>query len=54
MLVLYIGKKCINRLAKKGLLENINNIELSTYEYCLVGKITRKLFGKGTRAKVPL
>ena len=27
---------------------------MSTCEYCLIGKTTRKPFGKGTRAKIPL
>ena len=44
----------MNRLAKEGLLGNLNKVELSTCEHCLVGKTTRKPFGKGTRAEFPL
>ena len=44
----------MNGLAKEGLLGNLNKVELSTYEHCLVGKTARKPFGKGTRAEFPL
>ena len=44
----------MNRLAKEGLLGSIGKIELTNYEYCLVGKITKKAFGKETTADNPL
>ena len=44
----------MNRLAKEGLLGSLNKVELSTCEYCLVGKTTRKPFEKGTKAITPL
>lgn len=44
----------MNRLAKESLLGNIDKIELSTCEYCLTKKTTRKLFRKGIRAEAPL
>ena len=43
----------MNRLAKEGLLGNLNKVKLSTCEHCLARKTTRKPFGKGTRAKLP-
>jgi transposase InsO family protein len=50
----HIGQQRMQRLAKEGLLGNINKVELSTCEYCLIGKTSRKPFGKGTRADSPL
>ena len=44
----------MNRLAKEGLLGNLKKVELSACEHCLVGKTTRKPFGKGTRDEFPL
>ena len=46
----HIRQSQMNRLAKEGLLGTLDKIELSTCEHCLVGKTTRKPFGKGTRA----
>lgn len=40
----------MNRLVKEDLLRNIDKVGLSTCEYCLIRKITRKLFEKGTKA----
>ena len=39
----------MNRLAKEGLLDPIGKIEFTNCEHCLVGKITKKPFEKGTR-----
>ena len=50
----HIGQNWMNRLAKQGLLPNYDKVDLSTCEHCLVGKSTRKPFGKGTRANFPL
>ena len=50
----HIGQSRINRLAKEGLLENLNKVKLSTCEHCLAGKTVRKPIGKGTRAEFPL
>ena len=44
----------MNRLAKEGLLGNLNKAELLTCEHYLARKTTRKTFGKGTIAKFPL
>ena len=44
----------MSRLAKQGLLGNLEKVKLSTYEHCLKGKLTRKLFGKATRVEFPL
>ena len=50
----HIGQQRMNRLAKEGFLGNINKVDLPTCEHCLAGKITRKPFGKGTRAEYHL
>ena len=50
----HIGQSRMNQLAKEGLLRNLNKVELSICEHCLVDKTARKPFGKGTRAKFPL
>ena len=50
----HIGQQRMNRLAKEGLLANIDNVILSTCEFCLAGKTVRKPFGKGTRAEFPM
>ena len=50
----HIGQSRMNRLAKERLLGTLDKIELSTCEHCLVGKTTRKPFGKGTRVESPL
>ena len=44
----------MSRLAKQSLLGNSKKVELSTCEHCLKGKLTRKLFGKATKAEFPL
>ena len=44
----------MNRLAKEGLLDNIEKVDLSICKHCLEGKTTRKPFGKGKRAEFPL
>ena len=50
----HIGQERMNRLARDGLLGSITKVDLSTYEYCLQGKATRKPFGKVVRAELPL
>ena len=42
----HIGPSQMNRLAKEGLLGNLNKVELSTCEHCLAGNTTIKPFGK--------
>ena len=42
----HIGQIQMNRLAKKGLLGNLNKVELSTCKHCLAGKTVRKPFEK--------
>ena len=50
----HIGQERMNRLACDGLLGPITKVELSTCEYCLQGKATRKPFGKAVKAELPL
>ena len=50
----HIGQERMNRLARENLLGQFTKIDMLTCEYCLVGKITRKPFGKGTRAEIQL
>jgi len=50
----YIGQNRMYRLAREGLLGNIDKIDLPTCEHCLAGKSIRKPFGKGLRAQTPL
>ena len=50
----HIGQERMNRLAKENLLGQLSKVDMSTCEYCLAGKTTRKPFGKGTRAETPL
>ena len=47
----HISQHWMNRLIKEGLLPNYENVDLSTCEHCLVGKSTKKPFGKETRAE---
>ena len=42
------------QLAKQGLLGEVSNMEMFLCESCLAGKATRKPFGIGTRAEIPL
>ena len=42
----HIGQSRMNRLAKEGLLGNLNKVRLSICEDCLVEKTARKPFGK--------
>ena len=44
----------MSRLAKQGLLGNLEKVKLFTCKHCLKGKLTRKSFGKATRAKFSL
>ena len=44
----------MNRLAKENLLGQLSKVDMSTCEYCLAGKTTRKPYGKGTRVETPL
>lgn len=50
----HIGKDRMNRFAKEGYLGYFTKIEMPTYENCLVGKITRKAFGKTKRFEFQL
>jgi hypothetical protein len=50
----HIGQDRITRLAREGLLGPLTKVNLPICEHCLAGKSTRKLFGKGIRATVPL
>ena len=50
----HIGKDRLDRLAKTGLLGELSRIDLPICEHCLQGKLTRKPFGKTTRANFPL
>ena len=50
----HIGQDRMSRLAKEGLLGNIDKVELPNCEHCLKGKMARKPFGKATRADTPL
>ena len=50
----HIGQERMNILAKENLLGQLSKVDMSTCEYCLAGKTTRKPFGKGTRAETPL
>ena len=47
----HIGQEIINRLVKEYLLSQFTKIDISTCEYCLVGKTIRKPFEKGTRVE---
>ena len=44
----------MNRLAKEGLLGQIEKVNLPNCEHCLKEKMTKKLFGTGTRTDNPL
>ena len=50
----HIGQHRMNRLAKEGLLGNIEKVDLPICEHWLVGKMTRKNLEKGKRAEFPL
>jgi hypothetical protein len=50
----HIGQDRMTRLAREGLLGPLAKVNLPTCEHCLAGKSTRKPFGKGIRATVPL
>ena len=50
----HIGQDRMNRLAKEGLLGQIEKVDLPNFEHCLKGKMTRKSFETGTRADNPL
>uniref|UniRef100_A0A2N9FDK1 Integrase catalytic domain-containing protein n=1 Tax=Fagus sylvatica TaxID=28930 RepID=A0A2N9FDK1_FAGSY len=50
----YIGQDRMTRLAREGLLGPFAKVNLPTCEHCLIGKSTRKPFGKGIRATIPL
>ena len=39
----------MNKLVKEGLLPNYDKVYLSTCKHCLIGKSTKKSFGKGTK-----
>ena len=41
-------------MCSSDLLSNLEKVKLSTCEHCLKGKLTRKPFGKATRAEFPL
>ena len=44
----------MNRLVRENLLGQFTKIDMSTCEYCLADKTTRKPFNKVTRAEIPL
>ena len=44
----------MNRLIREYILGQFIKIDMSTCEYCLAGKTTRKPFEKGTRVEIPL
>ena len=44
----------MTRLSREGLLGPLTKVNLPTCKHCLAGKSTRKPFGKGIRATVPL
>ena len=46
----HIGQQRINKLAKEGLLGPLKKVNLPTNSNCLEGKMTRKPFGKATKA----
>jgi len=46
----HIRQERMNRLTREGYLDLLTRIDLPTSEHCLVGKITRNLFGKGKRS----
>ena len=50
----HIGQDGMDRLVKEGLLPTHDKVDFSTYKYCLIGKSTKKLFGKGIKTKFPL
>ena len=50
----YIGQQRMDRLVKEGLLSQIEKVNLSTCENFLAKKMSRKPFGKRTRAELPL
>ena len=45
----HIGQEKTNRLARKNLLSQLAKVSLPTCEHCLLGRSTRKPFGKATR-----
>ena len=50
----HIGQQRMDRLAKEGMLGQIERVSLPTCENCLKGKMARKPFGTGTRSEFPL
>ena len=50
----HIGQERMNRLARENLVGQFTKIDMSTCEYYLAGKTTRKPFGKGPRTEIPL
>lgn len=44
----------MQRLAKEGLFSNINKVEISIFEHCLIEKISKRPFEKGRRAEYSL
>ena len=50
----HIGQDRMNRLARDDLLGQIAKINTPICQHCLVGKSTRKPFGKSIRAFIPL
>ena len=49
----HIGQDRMSRLAKENLLGSRTKVNLSACEHCLVGKATRKPFGKAQIAEYP-
>ena len=46
----HIGQARMTRLAKEGLLGSLTQVMLPRCEPCLAGKVTKKPFGKASRA----
>ena len=49
----HIGQDRMKLLAREGMLGPLAKIDFHVCKNCLVGKITRKPFGKGTKAEYP-
>ena len=50
----HIGQERMNRLARENLLGQFTKINITTCEYCLARKLTRKPFGIRTKAETTL
>ena len=50
----HIGQDRMKNLVREGLSNTLIKIDLPTSEYCLMGKLTRKLFSKAYKPNFPL